>query len=76
MDRGLPVRGSGEASGKRIVKLTGDKRRLTLGDYPSLGLADARAKAAEIKRLARSGIDAGATENIEEASPPCAVSQI
>lgn len=53
------VRGSGELSGERVARLAGDKRRVTLGDFPSVGVADARAKAAEIKRLARSGIDAG-----------------
>ncbi len=60
------VRGSGEVPGERVVRLAGDKRRLTLGEYPSVGLADARAKAAEIKRLARSGIDAGDTGNQED----------
>ena len=54
------VRGQGSASGKRVAKLVGDKRRVMLGDYPAVGLADARAKAAEIKRLARNGVDAGA----------------
>ena len=53
------VRGSGEVSGERVARLTGDKRRLTLGEYPAVGLADARARAAEIKRQARSGIDTG-----------------
>jgi integrase len=52
------VRGQGVAGGKRVAQLAGDKRRLTLGDYPKVGLADARAKAANVKRLARSGVDA------------------
>ncbi len=60
------VRGSGEVSGERVAKLAGDKRRLTLGEYPLVGLADARAKAAEIKRLARSGIDAAAMSANQE----------
>jgi integrase len=60
------VRGAGEASGERVARLAGHKRRLTLGDYPSVGLAEARAKAAEIKRLARSGIDAGNVGNQED----------
>lgn len=62
------VRGSGEVSGERVAKLAGGKRRLTLGEYPSVGLADARAKAAEIKRLARSGIDAGDNTGNQEDS--------
>jgi hypothetical protein len=53
------VRGSGEA-GERVARLAGAKRRLTLGEYPAVGLAEARAKAAEVKRLARSGVDTSA----------------
>jgi len=60
------VRGAGEASGERVARLAGHKRRLTLGEYPSVGLAEARAKAAEIKRLARSGTDAGDVGNQED----------
>jgi integrase len=51
------VRGEGEAAGERVARLAGDKRRATLGDYPTLSLAEARARAAEIKRLARAGLD-------------------
>jgi integrase len=53
------VRGRGDAAGERVARLAGDKRRLTLGDYPTIGLSEARAKAAEVKRLARAGVDAG-----------------
>ena len=52
------VRGKGEVGGERVAQLASGKRRLTLGDYPTVGLAEARAKAAEVKRLARAGVDA------------------
>jgi integrase len=52
------VRGRSEAAGERVARLAGDKRRLTLGDYPTIGLSEARAKTAEVKRLARAGVDA------------------
>lgn len=52
------VRGQGPAGGERVAQLAGRKRRLMLGDYPAVGLAAARAKAAEVKRLAREGLDA------------------
>src|SRR5215218_321151 len=51
------VRGKGEVGGERVAQLAGGKRRLTLGDYPTVGLAEARARGAEVKRLARAGID-------------------
>ena len=51
------VRGKGEAGGERVARLASAKRRLTLGDYPTVGLAEARARAAEAKRLARAGVD-------------------
>ena len=51
------VRGKGEAGGERVARLASPKRRLTLGDYPTVGLAEARARAAEAKRLARAGVD-------------------
>ena len=49
------VRGRGDAAGERVARLAGDKRRLTLGDYPTISLSEARARAAEVKRLARAG---------------------
>ena len=52
------VRGQGEVGGERVARLASAKRRLTLGDYPTVSLAEARARAAEVKRLARAGIDA------------------
>ena len=52
------VRGRGDVAGERVARLAGDKRRLTLGDYPTIGLSEARARAADVKRLARSGVDA------------------
>jgi hypothetical protein len=51
------VRGQGEAGGERVARLASAKRRLALGDYPTVGLAEARARAAEAKRLARAGVD-------------------
>src|SRR5690242_1107052 len=52
------VRGKGEEPGERVPRRAGDKRRLTLGDYPTVDLSEARARAAEVKRLARAGVDA------------------
>jgi integrase len=51
------VRGQGEVGGERVARLASPKRRLALGDYPTVGLAEARARAAEAKRLARAGVD-------------------
>src|SRR5690242_7524189 len=51
------VRGKGDVPGERVARLAGDKRRLTLGEYPTIGLSEARARAAEVKRLARAGVD-------------------
>jgi integrase len=51
------VRGQSEAGGERVARMAGSKRRLGLGDYPTVGLAEARARAAEAKRLARAGVD-------------------
>ena len=44
-----------------MARLAGEKRRLTLGEYPTIGLSEARARAAEVKRLARAGVDAADT---------------
>ncbi len=69
------VRGAGETGGDRVARLAGDKRRLTLGDYPTVGLAKARAEAAEVKRLARSGIDASAARRsaVDQGSEPTVI---
>ena len=53
------VRGRGDTAGERVARLAGGKRRLTLGDYPTIGLSEARARTAEVKRLAREGVNAG-----------------
>src|SRR5262245_38781144 len=53
------VRGSSDAVGERVARLAGGKRRMTLGEYPTIGLSEARARTAEVKRLARAGVDAG-----------------
>jgi integrase len=52
------VRGRSDAAGGRVARLAGGKRRLTLGEYPTVGLSEARARTAEVKRLARAGVDA------------------
>ena len=49
------VHGAGESAGIRVQNLAGEKRRLTLGEYPALSLAEAREKAVNAKRLARTG---------------------
>lgn len=50
------VRGQGDAlaNGKRGA---GPKQRLTLGEYPSMGIAEARAAASQMLVLARRGAD-------------------
>ncbi|MFT3989014.1 tyrosine-type recombinase/integrase [Aestuariivirga sp.] len=49
------IRGAGEDVGSRRTKLAGKKTRLTLGEYPTMSLADARQEAARIKLQARAG---------------------
>lgn len=50
------MRGAGDVEGVRVDKVAGGKQRLTLGDYPTLTLADAREKAHQAKRMARAGV--------------------
>lgn len=61
------VHGAGNNEGKRVQKLAGEKRRLTLGQYPTISLAEAREKAVEAKRMARSGVS---PSKIDAAVPP------
>lgn len=49
------VQGESAAGGTRRNRLSGDKRRFTLGEYPLVSLADAREKALAVRRLARAG---------------------
>ena len=51
------VQGDGTAGGARRDRLSGDKRRITLGEYPLISLAEAREKALTVRRLARAGTD-------------------
>ncbi len=51
------VRGAGSAAGERVARLAGDKRRITIGEYPTVSLAEARERAAKIRRQARAGVD-------------------
>src|SRR4051794_14444945 len=50
------VFGQGEAAGSRVAKVAGSKQRFTLGEYPTVTLAEAREKATVVKRLARTGV--------------------
>jgi integrase len=47
----------GAASWSLQVNVHGEKRRFTLGEYPVLGLAKARAKAAALREQAKQGYD-------------------
>jgi hypothetical protein len=70
------VRGAGSVAGSRVGVLAGPKRRLTLGEYPTISLAAARAKAAEVKRQARVGTDAGARLPVSLAPVGLTVAQL
>ena len=61
------VRGQGEklATGKQAA---GPKQRLTLGEYPDMSIAEARAAASQMLALARKGIDPA-----PKLAPPAAV---
>lgn len=61
------VHGAGDSEGKRVQKLAGEKQRLTIGQYPTISLAEAREKAVQAKRMARSGIS---PSKIDAAVPP------
>jgi integrase len=61
---GFAVRVS-PAGGKTWIwfyRFKGRHRRVTLGEYPAMGLADARLKLAEARKLLESDIDPGARE--------------
>lgn len=52
------VQGDSAAGGTRRNRLSGGKRRFTLGEYPTVSLAEAREKALAVRRIARAGTDA------------------
>jgi integrase len=60
------VRAAGSAAGTRVAALAGIKRRVTLGNYPTLSLADARKRAAEIKLQAKDGTDPAAKPTVRQ----------
>jgi len=64
------VSGQGEAAGTRVTRLAGAKQRFTLGEYPSISLAEARERAAVIKRLARAGTPPAVEARAEPVSAP------
>ena len=45
-----------------VYRYEGRPRRMTLGSYPAMGLADARIKLAEARKLLERGIDPGDAE--------------
>lgn len=51
----LRVSGTGVEVGKRGQRLTGAKRRFTLGSYPVISLSEARSKTLALKQQARQG---------------------
>jgi integrase len=59
---GIRVSPSGGKAWIWVYHFDGRPRRMTLGSYPELGLADARVKLAEARKLLASGIDPGARE--------------
>lgn len=72
------IRGAGEAGGVRVARRTGARQRLTVGSYPAMSLAEARARAQEIRGLARAGTDPRPAPVVEEAAPagPLTVSDL
>ena len=56
---GVRVAPSGRRSWVFMYRFNGKARRMTLGSYPSVGLADARVMLAEAKRKLASGVDPG-----------------
>ena len=56
---GVRVSPAGRISWLYLYRFDGRARRMTLGTYPSLGLADARLKMVEAKRTLDRGSDPG-----------------
>jgi integrase len=59
---GVRVSSGGGKAWIWVYHFDGRPRRMTLGSYPELGLADARLKFAEARKLLSGGIDPGARE--------------
>ena len=59
---GVRISPRGSKSWIWVYHCAGRPRRLTLGEYPVLGLADARVKLAEARKLLERGIDPGERE--------------
>lgn len=53
----LLIRGSGSKSWVLRTTIKGKRRDFGLGGYPMFSLAEARAKAAEYRKIARQGLD-------------------
>jgi integrase len=68
--RGLSIRctTAGVKTWTYAYKLNGRMRRITLGEYPALGLSDAREQADERRRQRKSGDDPRAVQEIERAT--------
>jgi len=62
----LRVKPSGHRAWIYKYSINGEKRKLTLGQYPESGLADARELHANAKKLVRRNIDPAAHTRIEE----------
>lgn len=65
---GLRVSPSGRKSWILLYRFKGHPRRLTLGQYPVLGLADARARAKHSLASVVKGIDPGAAKRVERSA--------
>src|SRR5262249_42736638 len=59
---GVRVSPSGQKSWVWVYHFEGRSRRMTLGNYPAMGLADAHIKLAESRKLLQQGVDPGARE--------------
>jgi len=56
------VAGAGAPGNGRVARLAGPTQRMTLGEYPAIGLAEARARALNARQAARQGDDPGAAQ--------------
>ncbi len=65
----LRVTSTGAASWSVIYHVATQKRRLTIGPYPAVGLAEARRRAQETLAAAARGEDPGAAKQAQRAAP-------
>jgi integrase len=63
------VRGEG-AEGERVARMAGERHRMTLGEYPTVGLSEARSHATEAQRIARSGVNPAGTQRGNATNEP------